>query len=177
MKKALPTELGTVLRLGLGLAFVVSAWPPACAFAQTAAKKSEEVWKAPAEAARQQNPVRADENSVRRGKELYTQECLPCHGPTGKGDGPKAATLERNPGDLSAPAMSEQTDGELFWKISNGKTPMPATKVAEQDRWHVVNYTRTFAPKAAGANQAATPSREASPNKPPAEKSTTGPAA
>src|SRR5437660_5217955 len=102
MKKAPPGKSGAIFRLGLGLALAVSACQPAGALAQSAAKKSEEVWKAPAEATRTQNPVRADENSVGRGKELYGQECLPCHGPTGKGDGPNAGTLERHHGDLSA---------------------------------------------------------------------------
>src|SRR5437867_1109314 len=99
MKKSLAAKSRPLFRLGLGLAFAVSACHLAGTLAQTAAKRSKEAWTAPAEATRQQNPIPADQNSLTRGKELYVQECLTCHGPAGKGDGPKGATLDRNPGD------------------------------------------------------------------------------
>src|SRR5438309_8200538 len=97
--------------------------------AQTASTNT--VWEAPARAARKPNPVPADAKSLAQGKQLYVAACLPCHGPGGKGDGPAAATLERNgvrvrPGDLSDPKCWEETDGALFWKLTEGKTPMPA---------------------------------------------------
>jgi len=45
------------------------------------------------------------------------------------------------------------TDGELFWKISEGRRPMPEFKkrLTEEQRWQLVNYVRTFAPKPAPA--------------------------
>jgi len=44
--------------------------------------------------------------------------------------------------------MSGVTDGELFYKISEGKKPMPVfkTKLSEDDRWHLVLLIRSFAP-------------------------------
>ena len=86
--------------------------------------------------------------------------CLPCHGPAGKGDGPVAGTLERNgvpvrPGNLSDPKMRDQTDGALFWKISEGRSPMPTFQEAlpEAQRWDIVNYVRTLAAPVASTNQ------------------------
>ena len=128
----------------------------------------EAPWKAPARAARKANPIPADEKSLAIGKELYGRECLSCHGSTGKGDGPRAKDLERNPGNLSSPKMWEQTDGELFWKITEGKRPMPSYEktFTEEQRWHVVNYTRTLAPKPAGAASPPAKSAESPPTPP-----------
>ncbi len=128
--------------------------------AQNTSKTEGEPWIAPARAARRQNPTPADSKSLAQGKELFTAGCLPCHGPAGKGDGPAAATLERDgvpihPGNLSNPKLWEQTDGTLFWKISEGKTPMPSFQEAfsEEQRWQIVNYVRTLAPKTSNTNQ------------------------
>jgi len=45
--------------------------------------------------------------------------------------------------------MWQQTDGAIFWKISEGNSPMPAFQEAFSDaqRWDIVNYVRTLAPK------------------------------
>lgn len=113
---------------------------------------ASEKWTAPPRAARKKNPVAADAKSANDGKLLYQQECRACHGDAGKGDGPTAKDLEKTPGDLSKPAMWDQTDGELFWKITSGRKPMPSyeQKFTDEQRWSVVNYVRTLAPKPAG---------------------------
>jgi mono/diheme cytochrome c family protein len=112
------------------------------------------LWIAPLRAARQENPVAPDEKSLAQGKMLFVAGCLPCHGATGKGDGPAAATLERNgvrvhPGNLADAKMWQQTDGAIFWKLTEGKTPMPAWRetLSEEQRWSVIHYIRTLAPK------------------------------
>ena len=112
-------------------------------------KPATEPWVAPARAARKQNPVAVDASSVAQGKELFAAGCLPCHGPAGKGDGPAAASLERKPGNLSDPKLWDQSDGAIFWKISEGRAPMPAFQEAftEEQRWQVVNFVRTLAPR------------------------------
>ena len=129
-------------------------------FAQAPAKVAEEPWTAPARAARKQNPVPADDKSVAQGKELYLAGCFPCHGSAGKGDGAAAATLERNgtpvrPGNLADPKMWQQSEGALFWKIGEGRTPMPAFQenFTEEQRWQIVHYIRTLAPKEEVKNQ------------------------
>jgi len=99
-----------------------------------------------ARAKRKVNPVAADANSIATGKRIYQKECLDCHGPTGKGDGPGAADLKVKPADLTALDPAEHSDGELFWKISVGNKPMPGYEklLPEESRWHVVNYLHTL---------------------------------
>ena len=105
-------------------------------------------WKAPDRAARKPNPIPATEQSLKVGKQIYLKECQDCHGSAGKGDGPAAKDMEEIP-DLALSKIQKQTDGELFYKISVGKKPMPGAEknLTEEQRWHVVNYTRTFARK------------------------------
>jgi mono/diheme cytochrome c family protein len=74
---------------------------------------------------------------------------MTCRGPAGKGDGPGAAALEKKPADLAARIRSGATDGELFWKISEGRSPMISWKgsLSETQRWQLVSYIRTLAGK------------------------------
>jgi mono/diheme cytochrome c family protein len=106
-------------------------------------------WKAPARAARKQNPVPADADSIAAGKQIFVGNCLACHGAAGKGDGPAAAACNPRPKDLSDPKIASQTDGELFWKITEGKKPMPTYEklLTDTQRWQAVDYIRNFAPK------------------------------
>ena len=115
---------------------------------------ASEPWVAPTRSARKANPIPADAKSIAEGKQLFTAGCLPCHGAAGKGDGPAAVSLERDgkpihAGNLSDPKLWQQSDGAIFWKISEGKTPMPAFQesFSEEQRWQIVNYVRTLAPK------------------------------
>ena len=105
---------------------------------------AQEKWTAPARASAKKNPVAADAASIGRGKAVYTAECASCHGTRGKGDGPSAKDLEVPAGDLTK--LGGQSDGALFWKVTEGKKPMAsyATKLSEQQRWDVVNYIRTL---------------------------------
>jgi mono/diheme cytochrome c family protein len=114
------------------------------AIALTVVATTQDNWTAPARASAKKNPVPADAASIGRGKGVYTAECLTCHGPSGKGDGPQAAQLETNPGNLTK--LQGQSPGALFWKVSEGKKPMPtfSTKLSEQQRWDVVNYIQTL---------------------------------
>ncbi len=41
------------------------------------------------------NPIPPNPTSVAAGQGLYQENCLPCHGPAGKGDGPVGLTLNR----------------------------------------------------------------------------------
>jgi|GEM_PF-193785 len=106
-------------------------------------------WTAPATAVKMKNPVKADESSLAAGKDIWAQQCKSCHGTKGKGDGSKAEKLEISCGDFSTAEFAAITDGELYWKITEGRKPMPAfnEKLSDTERWQVVNYMRTLAGK------------------------------
>ena len=106
-------------------------------------------WKAPPYVANRPNPVPANANTIALGQKLYVGNCMTCHGPSGKGDGPGAAALEKKPADLTARVKSGATDGELFWKISEGRSPMISWKgsLSETQRWELVNYIKSLAGK------------------------------
>ena len=102
-------------------------------------------WKAPAEAKAMKNPVKGVGNA----KKNIETNCVTCHGPNGKGDGPAAAALPPpKPADWTSSKLAAESDGELFWKISNGRGAMPPWKhLPEKDRWEIVNYIRTLQKK------------------------------
>ncbi len=116
-------------------------------------RAEDKPWVAPARAAAKKNPIPASAAALDVGKKVFERECLSCHGPTGKGDGPKAAQLKTQPHDLSAPPIAGQSDGALFWKLTTGKNPMPKFDelLTEDQRWSVLHYIRSFAAPAAMA--------------------------
>ena len=103
-------------------------------------------WLVPKEYAALTNPVTNDPQSLKEGNSLYTTVCTPCHGSKGKGDGAAAASLNPKPADHTSPVMLNETDGNLFYKISEGRTPMPQfkTTLTEKQRWELVLYIRTL---------------------------------
>ncbi len=133
MKKNLTLFMSGLFAIGL-LAFVPKNSP-------------QEPWKVPDAAKNKANPVKSDAESLANGKALYNQHCKSCHGAKGKGDGPKAATLDTDCGDFTKPAFKSQTDGALFYKTSEGRKDMPSykKKIADaNDIWAIVNYMRTL---------------------------------
>ncbi|HXO61532.1 MAG TPA: cytochrome c [Candidatus Acidoferrales bacterium] len=111
--------------------------------------QSSSDWKAPPSAANRPNPVPANATTLAAGQKLYVSNCQTCHGPTGKGDGPGGAALEKKPADLGARIRSGESDGALFWKISEGRSPMVSWKgsLSETQRWELVNYIKSLAGK------------------------------
>ena len=122
------------------------AVPLAVAFAITVgfgtAVWAQGEWKAPADAKATKNPVKG----LGSAKKTVETNCVTCHGAGGKGDGAAAAALPPpKPADWTSAKLAKESDGELFWKITNGRGPMPPWKsLPDKDRWEVVNYIRTL---------------------------------
>jgi mono/diheme cytochrome c family protein len=100
----------------------------------------------------QANPIPPNSGSVAAGQVIFTTTCAPCHGATGKGDGPVGIALNPRPADLTQHAIpGVHTDAQLFEWITNGfpGSRMPAFKatLSDTDRWNLVNFIRTLAPK------------------------------
>lgn len=103
-------------------------------------------WEVPAKDKNMENPVKADDESIKVGRMVYNKNCASCHGKTGLGNGVKARGLDTFPGDLSGEYYQSQTDGEHFYKTKFGRDEMPKyeNKIEDEDIWHMVNYMRTF---------------------------------
>ena len=117
-------------------------------------------WSAPAKAKAMPNPIPATPQAIGAGMSIYMDRCQNCHGEDGNGRGERAEKLSVAPADFTdAQAMSAQTDGELFWKISEGHRPMPAfeKKLSAEQRWQLVDYIRTFRQAVNAAPSAAPP--------------------
>lgn len=95
------------------------------------------------------NPLagRMDAATLERGKILYEQYCVVCHGETGAGDG-SAVGENRFPATYAPMNLTREdalglTDGYIFGIISNGRTLMPSyRRIPSDDRWYIVNYVR-----------------------------------
>ncbi len=91
------------------------------------------------------NPVEADSTSIDYGKQLYTIYCVPCHGVSGRGDGPVGKKFPVPPMDLTNDFIQKQAfDSWIFATITFGGKLMPAysNDLSPDERWHVVNYVR-----------------------------------
>ena len=118
-------------------------------FSLAYAQKAQE-WVVPAKFKTMKNPTAASKENVANGKDLYAKHCKSCHGVAGLGDGPKAATLDVPCGDFSSAAFQGQSDGDIFYKLTEGRTKMPAFKKTltdDNDRWNLVTYMRTLKKK------------------------------
>jgi mono/diheme cytochrome c family protein len=103
------------------------------------------VWDAPPAAKKMKNRVSLTGEKVEAVAKLYDRKCAACHGAKGASNGPAAASLAEAPANFTnAKAMAKVKDGELFWKITTGRSPMPGygAELPETDRWQLVNYVR-----------------------------------
>ncbi len=101
-------------------------------------------WKAPKEADALKNPFKENSEATLAGQKLYTSMCVICHGNKGKGDGAAGVNLNPRPTNLISTKVQEQTDGAIYWKLTEGRAPMASYKTAlsEEQRWQLVNYIR-----------------------------------
>jgi mono/diheme cytochrome c family protein len=120
-----------------------------------AAQDDKTPWVAPEDAKKVQNPVKPSPDGLASAAHVYKLNCAGCHGVKGDGNGAAAAGLERKPANFTdAKFMHERTDGDLFWKISTGRPPMPTWEtLSVTQRWELVNYLRTLAAKATPATK------------------------
>jgi len=121
------------------LAFLTVLFAAGQLFAQNINYQQDPKWRAPEEATMKPNPLADKPELTAGGKKLFRRNCVECHGESGQGL-KKAA-------DLQLPVVQEQSDGTLYWKITNGNPDhgMPSfSGIPELQRWQIVLYLRTL---------------------------------
>jgi mono/diheme cytochrome c family protein len=113
----------------------------------------DEDWKVPDAARNLKNPIAPSPDGIATASAIYKDKCANCHGDKGVGDGPEATMYDPQPANLAdAHMMAGMTDGEIFYKITEGRKPMPGFKqqLSDEQRWQLVNFLRTLSAKPAG---------------------------
>ncbi len=91
-----------------------------------------------------------------KGKAVYDLNCAPCHGTSGKGDGPAAAALSPKPKDLVDSGFVNTLKDDFLKKLIKGggqgvgKSPMMppfGSALKENDVENVIAYLRALAKK------------------------------
>ncbi len=91
-------------------------------------------------------PLPANPPSLARGAVVFHERCVACHGETGRGDGPKAKSLEGPPPAnlMDHSVMGDMSLLDIYRRIAVGTpgTAMPefAEDLPAEDRWAVASY-------------------------------------
>ena len=111
------------------------------------------------------SPLQPTATTIERGRALYRDFCLPCHGESGTGDGPVINAEGQHPGrlpalpgaDLTAERARGLSDGWIWGVITNGFSIMPSyERIPPEDRWRVVEYVRYLQQEAIADSEAGT---------------------
>jgi mono/diheme cytochrome c family protein len=104
-------------------------------------------WSVPEQARQLKNPLQPSDAILKSIRPIYANKCAVCHGNDGKGDGHDASLYDPKPTNFTdATRMAAATDGELFYKLTEGRKPMPSFKkrLTDDQRWQLVVLIRSF---------------------------------
>ncbi len=124
-------SLGVLIFIGVGMGLVLGSHFDGKPLSKNAATKG--------------NPVKSTPESIARGGVLFSQNCVICHGESGRGDGPAAAGLRIPPANLYL-HVPYHPDEFFFGVMTNGLGGvMPSFKatIDDTDRWNILNYLRS----------------------------------
>jgi len=126
---------------------------PALGFAQ------QQEWVVPPEKKTRLSDTKFTDETIKLGSQVYLINCKSCHGDPGKNNVTK---LVPPPPDPVSALMQNNTDGEMYFKVQEGRGPMPSFKnsLTSIEIWEVIAYIRSFnkdyvqqiAPKTSGTN-------------------------
>ncbi len=104
---------------------------------------AQDNWTVPANESGKVCPTPFSSTMKMDGKDIFNKNCKSCHGDIGKNN---FVPLTPEPGDPASEKFSKNSDGDLFFKITNGKGAMPKFKdqLSESERWAVISYIRSF---------------------------------
>jgi len=126
-----------IVQLTLALSLLTSA------VGQNPSYRPDPDWRPSDDAAGKTNPLAHKSQATAGGKKLFLRNCAECHNKDGSG------ILKKHSADLQLAVVQEQSDGVLFWKITNGNPDrgMPSfSKLPQLERWQLVLFLRTLKP-------------------------------
>jgi len=102
-----------------------------------------EEWTVPPSQAEKTAPFIFSPESAKKGADLFMKNCQSCHGNPTQAN---FAKMDPSPDDPATEKFQKLTDGEMFYKITNGRGAMPQFKMilSEEDRWDLISYIRSF---------------------------------
>lgn len=100
-------------------------------------------WKVPEQVKGRVCTFKFTKDNISTGEALFQRNCKACHGDPGKHNGARMAPV---PPDPASEEFQKQSDGEMYFRITTGKAPMPSFKVtlSGDERWDVIAYIRSF---------------------------------
>lgn len=83
------------------------------------------------------------EETRQAGERQYLINCKSCHGTPGKSN---FQNLVPPPGDPATEKIQKNSDGEMFYKVSEGRGQMPSFKnvLTSTDIWNIVSFIRSY---------------------------------
>jgi caa(3)-type oxidase subunit IV len=88
---------------------------------------------------------------IAKGKELFQQNCVLCHGPEGRGDGPASTSLNPKPRNFTSNEgwKNGRAPSQIFKTLTEGLPPSAMASFATlsvQDRLELAHYVDTLGP-------------------------------
>ena len=110
-------------------------------------------WVAATPASFHRSPSGFSVESIARGRALYAQHCVACHGDDGRGRGPLAAGEPVWPPNLAGPLLWRRADGDLLWHVLHGMrdrwgaASMPAfhDRLQDDEAWALIDFMKAQA--------------------------------
>ncbi len=92
------------------------------------------------------NPLPRTALLLQHGRQVYMNNCSPCHGILGNGQPTLTAAYGAKPANLIAQSIREYPDGKIYHVMVSGKNAMPtyAAELTQDERWSAIHYIRAL---------------------------------
>ncbi len=109
---------------------------------------AQDEWILPKEKKEKLSNFKFNDSTKKAGEEIYHSldkgNCVSCHGTPGQNNWQKA--LVPPPGDPGQTKFQKNSDGDLYYKVYDGRGAMPSFKdiLTPEEIWGLVSYLRSF---------------------------------
>ncbi len=100
-------------------------------------------WVVPENRRTRLSPFEFSDESRKEGETSYNTNCMSCHGNPGRNN---VINLVPPPPDMATAQAQKNSDGELYFKISEGRGQMPSFRnvLQSKEMWNIISYIRSF---------------------------------